>query len=344
MSSVIEELTSRVEHPVVAPPFVPVRIDDDRIEFRTGPGSTPVLTLTDADGEGKLGPLLRQLAAGADVRDVLRPFEGDDRAEVASVIHRLLDDDVLRDRSELATRTSIDSYVAVHPLLDADSIDPHLSDRLLLISAGDTGRLLASDLRDAGFDNLALREPDGSGPRAGTDLEGDWLEDEIGRADCVLLTTDRPAPELHRTVNEAAHETETRWLSGRIRGFQGFVGPTVVPGETACDECFRTRYLANLDERASYLAFERAGGAVETLAPFSRVLAGYLALDLLQLLVNGTGLTAGRVLQFDFFEMSVESNAVLKLPRCRTCGTAGERKLDWQRFVTMEGQGDRWRS
>lgn len=350
MASVIEDLAARVENPVVAPPFVPVLIDDDEIQFRIGPGSSPVLTLADNDGSGKLESLLRRLTAGDHVEDLLLAFEEDDRPEIARVLHALLDEDVLRDRTELADRSSVDGYVSVHPLLDADSIEPHLSDRVLLISVGDTGRLLASDLRDAGLENLALWEPLETDPGACGDaverVEADDRSgrDEIDRADCALLVTDRPTPELDRTVNETAYETGTSWISGRIRGFQGYVGPTIVPGKTACYECFRTRYLANTDERASYRAFERSEGTLETLAPFARVVAGYLALDLLQLLVNGTGLTAGNVLRFDFFEMSVESNTVLKLPRCQTCSTVGERKLDWQRFVTMEQRGERWRS
>lgn len=343
MSAVVEDLVSRVEHPVVAPPFVPVLVDDDEIQFRIGPGSSPVVSLADGDGDGKLGSLLRRLAAGDHVRDVLQAFAADDRREIARILHELLDEEVLRDQSELAGRPSLDSYVSVQPLSEGEDIEPHLADRILLISVGNTGRLLASDLLDVGFENLAVWEPfetDGWSPGGveHVELDDQSGRDEIRRADCLVLATDGPAPELHRTVNDWAFETGTRWISGRIQGFQGFVGPAVVPGRTACHECFRARYLANTDDRSAYRAYERTAEGRRALPPFSRVVAGYLTLDLLQLLVNDTGFTADAVLCFDFFEMSVESNTVLKLPRCDTCGTVGERTLDWQRFVTMEQQ------
>jgi hypothetical protein len=59
-----------------------------------------------------------------------------------------------------------------------------------------------------------------------------------------------------------------------------------------------------------------------------------LSLDLLHLLAYGVGYTAERVVTMNAIDLSMETNRVLKLPRCPVCGKQpGD---DQARFVGLE--------
>ena len=70
-------------------------------------------------------------------------------------------------------------------------------------------------------------------------------------------------------------------------------------------------------------------------AAMARMIAGMLGIDLVHLLTGGTGFLVGRVIHFDFFDLSVESNSVLKLPRCFVCGPQ-KKTVDHNRHVGLD--------
>lgn len=320
----------------VAPPYLPVTISADRIQFRTGPWSGPVVTLEDDDGEGLLGELPGLLDGRRTFADLLERFDADHRDELRSAITRLYDDGVVVEVPG-HDRDRIDGYLAADPTVDP-SVAPSESS-VLVVNIGAIGRMVAGDLARLGFDRVALLEPHAEDPESSVVAAverhpaGTSLSDAIEDVDYVVYTVNRPDHGLGRRINTVALDHGIPWISARLTGLDGQVGPMILPRRSACYECYLRRARATMP--AAYR--DRAAG-VETsdlgpLRAHARILAGWLVTDFIRLVGEGTGFTLGGVIHFDFFDMTVEPNPVLKLPRCPACGTADRTRLDVKRFV-----------
>jgi thiazole/oxazole-forming peptide maturase SagC family component len=113
------------------------------------------------------------------------------------------------------------------------------------------------------------------------------------------------------------------------------VGPTVVPGRTACFECFEKRVQMNLRENASYVAYKNAlvAGSVEFgspafIEPLKMLLCSHAALEVINFWSTGYSFTRNKVLSIYLPTMEFVFNEVLRLPDCGACApnTAIEHK------------------
>lgn len=339
--------------PLVAPPFVPVVVDPDTVQFRIGPWAGPAYTVRDDDGDGTIEELVRMLDGRRTREEILDAFEPDDREQVAAVLDRLAEEDVLVDAmGEADTLPPSDlpptGVIPPRRSFTVEDTETVAHSTVLVVNVGPIGRFVAEDLVSAGARNVRLLEPVGRGgaddddsPEGCSLLSPDVdLSSAVADADCVVYSSTVPHPELATQVNEAAFESSVPWVSGRLCGLDGFVGPAVIPGRTSCHECFRARFLGNVDDVRAYRQFERAaredGGGRRSVQALSRIVAGYVTVDLLHLLLDGIGFTAGSVVHFDFFDLSVESNSVLKRPRCPVCGQSDREAIGRQRHLGLD--------
>ena len=104
-----------------------------------------------------------------------------------------------------------------------------------------------------------------------------------------------------------------------------YVGPLVVPYQTACFECFLRRRYSNLDEADAREAVElRPDGArVVGLHPaISAVAAGAAALELSKFFLPlHAARQAGYLLTFNLLASRAGRHRVLKVPRCPACSS-----------------------
>ncbi|WP_437686367.1 TOMM precursor leader peptide-binding protein [Sorangium sp. So ce176] len=133
-------------------------------------------------------------------------------------------------------------------------------------------------------------------------------------------------------VARFAHARSTLSLSAHLDGIEAVIGPAVVPGETACWNCYRLRRLATSRRaeadhavQAALLA-ERPGRRARTyLAPVPAFLGHAVALAAVDLLVRRRAARlAGRFLVQNLVDPEVSSHAVLQMPWCPVCGGAAE--------------------
>lgn len=282
-----DELPAR---PVVNPAFVPVRVDSNRLQFRAGPWGGPTYTVTDDDGS--LVDRLPELLDGeTPVEDVVDALDADPE-EVRTVLRGLVDRGVVREaRGEDPAR----DVLAVEPEFTPDRVERVRDATVLVVDDGTLGATVRTDLADLGVSVETTADP---------------REPEFGAAEVVAYCAESYRPDRLDAFNRAALETGTPLAVAHCLGVDGFVGPTVIPGETSCATCFRER----LDGVA---ALARADPV--SVPPYGRVLAGYLAVDVLHRLAYGVGFTAGRVVRFDFRTLSVEAEDVLRVPDCPAC-------------------------
>ncbi len=98
------------------------------------------------------------------------------------------------------------------------------------------------------------------------------------------------------------------------------IGPLVVPGETACLECYRLRRAATSDCREELRALARAPSSARSAGAVDAIVAGVAALALLRFLVGLDPTLPGSFYALDLgVPLSLSRHRVLRVPRCPAC-------------------------
>ncbi|HEX3237134.1 MAG TPA: TOMM precursor leader peptide-binding protein [Gaiellaceae bacterium] len=144
--------------------------------------------------------------------------------------------------------------------------------------------------------------------------------------DLVLACADGPAMGFFEEVNREHLATRTRWTRIALYGTTAQLGPTVIPGETACHACFERRLLSHQPEREGYAAYRARvvdGTATDegVLTPLASLLASQAALETIRLLTAfAPAATIGRFCEWTAASPLAVTHDVLKVPRCHACG------------------------
>ncbi|MDS0260333.1 TOMM precursor leader peptide-binding protein [Haloarcula sp. S1CR25-12] len=325
----VGQLAEDLAYPAFNPAFVPIEVDRNTIEICIGPWTGPSYTVHDADGDGVIADILDGIDGETHVETLLEPVEEADHEEVTQFLRTLADEAVVYDAADRDPGAW--AHLRLRDQFDQSERQRLESRRVLLVGTGAMQRQIATDLSSLGLSEVGLVNPtadaavDGDAGDGVVEFDAASLDEAVAAADFVVHTASRPDPNFVSSVDEATQEHGTPWSSVRVHGFDGFVGPTIFPGETACFDCFTERTMANVSDPSRYRSFrqhfaERPEATQLRLPGLERMLAGYLVMDLVNLLAFGTGFTAGRVFVVDGTRLSVECNDVLKLPRCDTCG------------------------
>jgi len=327
-------------YPVINPAFTPVVRSENRIEFRAGPWSGPMLEVSSDDGGGGPTALVEALDGETTAEEVI---EAADREsfDAETALERLVEKRIVVE----ATAEPELYFNGRHATGDASPRS------LLAVGDGRGVARLVADLATLEGVRTRLVPVDGTPSSVPPSVEVgsiDDLESAFDGTDFVVSITDRPRPSLEERLNELVAERDVRWTRARIDGYDAVVGPTVVPDETACFECYRRRRNATVPAAASYRRHVDGctdGPEPTTLPePFASLVAGLVGVEIRNQLQEGFGVTCGRLVHYDLWDLSVAVNDVLRMPRCPVC-RAGDTSVDDPRHATLdsllEGWGDR---
>ena len=154
--------------------------------------------------------------------------------------------------------------------------------------------------------------------------------------DHVLLATDTSMPPLFLDVNAACLELGARWTGAFLDQHEAIVGPTVLPGETACWRCYDLRAKGahpRMDRLLAYEGGRWSEGAIRPersgLPSFAAIAGAWAGQAVVQTLAQVTlPPLAGKVLRVEPLELHAETHRVLRLPRCPACGGGGVPDVD----------------
>ncbi|WP_437752997.1 TOMM precursor leader peptide-binding protein [Sorangium sp. So ce1389] len=205
------------------------------------------------------------------------------------------------------------------------------------VTADDLGAFSEADLGEERADALSAalsRIAPGCAVTSGTlraAADRPFAEEDTGW-DLILACVPGDDLLVLQGVARFAHAHAILSLSAHLDGLDAVIGPAVVPGETACWNCYRLRRLATSRRaeadhavQAALLA-ERPGRRARTyLAPVPAFLGHAVALAAVELLVRRrASRLAGRFLVQNLVNAEVSSHAVLRMPWCPVCGGAAE--------------------
>lgn len=147
--------------------------------------------------------------------------------------------------------------------------------------------------------------------------------------DLLIVPIESFSPSILHKVNSLSIETGLHWMiTKQFSGYNGHIGPILIPGETACYNCLELRTKSNLSFYSEYKSFEkwvvnrekRRAEKYGTIPPFTGIIAGYTALEVLKYLTNiQVPNVLGSFLSVNFFTLEVEPHKVLKVPYCSEC-------------------------
>lgn len=218
------------------------------------------------------------------------------------------------------------------------AVSSSLSAMLVTSGLGQVRAPSASDFRSAGQaapPTTVGVTPDGVGPFAGEPFpraEPPDLTALLDGASLVVAALDHPDPGLLDTINGTCLDQAIPLLPIVHIGWEGHLGPTCIPGRTACLRCADLRAKANLSHYQQYLLYEEAMRARPGEQPFGRfphfpgVLAGLAATEAIKLITSCyPPATHGRVVVIDLLMSETEVHDVLRVPRCPACGRMDRR-------------------
>jgi ribosomal protein S12 methylthiotransferase accessory factor len=139
-----------------------------------------------------------------------------------------------------------------------------------------------------------------------------------------------------RRLNELAIELETPILFGACEGLMGRIGPHVIPGASACLECYNRRSLshAGAGELEALLAYRRRwANTVELGQPthptFAHAIAEIFALEASQILALSPPQFVNAVLEMPFGTWQSQRHTLHRVPRCDACFVRQPEHLAW---------------
>lgn len=333
------------DYPRLNPAFTPVVVDANEVKFTTGPWNETVYEIADDEEDNILAVLVSELNGTAHVDEIVASFESVPRAEITSVLRHLQNKSIVVDAGRPIDdqRAKLGGFLSQHET-DPNPVERVQSATITVVGAGAVGTAVVTDLAGAGVDTIEYLSlsPDTHPLDSAqvdttlTPLDKTDLAESVSSSEFAMFAADRPYPSIVTKLNELAHETETPLATAVVNGFDGQVGPTIYPGETACYDCFRTRANAATNSRTGYSQFEASEQVAGALLPsLAHVVAGMVTSDVIVQLAGGFGSTTGSVITYDFADFSVQADEVLRLPRCETCGKSADR-LDHPRHVTLK--------
>jgi thiazole/oxazole-forming peptide maturase SagC family component len=147
-----------------------------------------------------------------------------------------------------------------------------------------------------------------------------------GDFDCLVATSDFGGLQLMREWNDLCVATERHFLPVVLQNMVGYIGPSVIAGETACFECFLGRRASNTDPATVEAGLEEhafEGQAVAGWHPsMASVLGDIAAVELTKFYSRSLPLwKVGRVIEVNLIAGNITTRKVLRVPRCPVCSS-----------------------
>jgi bacteriocin biosynthesis cyclodehydratase domain-containing protein len=324
-------------------------VGPDHVQFRTGSASGTACIISDPDCRGLLGPVIQKLiSTDADQR---RPWNDAELQLLRDIVPPLHEAGVVGSRGAqtMPQRASSGSASAAMPRDLSQS-------RVGVVGHGILGKAVLALLSDMPCGSVTVIESSSVselGRKLGVQAAGggcDGGEADGGRrhvlrrprdveqwtqivegSDWIVAAQDSFEPEELAALNTAALRSSIPWSLVCFDGYEGWIGPTFIPGQTACFSCFSRRLLAGAaapkhvfmdpDIKLHRVPAPWSSG-LETGAWVS-LISSIFALELVAA-TQGRSFTFNQMLIVHRLNLTFQRESVLRLPRCPSCSPQGD--------------------
>jgi bacteriocin biosynthesis cyclodehydratase domain-containing protein len=296
----------------------------DDVQFRTGSLSGKACVVSDPRRRGLLGPVICRLLDTDEMQR--RPWNGAETELLNEFLPELAEAGVIETDQPLQAGGD---YHTSAPILRKALGEA----RIALLGHGVLGKAIYSQLTaipSGPITMIASTSVPGSAadPRPAILRPRDaerWAEAIVGH-DWIVAAQDCFEPEELAALNKAALQVSVPWSLVCFDGYEGWVGPTFVPGQTGCFGCFQRRLFAGVGELKHVFSDpvvtvrrppSPSSAGPETNAWVS-LITSIFTLELLAAM-EGRSFTFNQMLIVHRLNLTFQRESVLRLPRCPDC-------------------------
>lgn len=316
-------------------------VSPDDVEFRTGATTGKSVVLSDPERRGLLGPMIGRILSTDEARN--RAWNEAESEVLRELLPQLQEKGVIEwDGQAQVLNEGRGAFI---PLLRKPVTDA----RVAIVGHGVLGEAVGRFLTSMPCASLTVVESSSvakSGNAQAVDIvgqfpnsdrmtprrqlarpttESSWIGALEGH-DWIIAAQDSFEPEELAVLNKAAMQLVAPWSLVCFDGYEGWVGPTFLPGQTACFTCFRRRLFAGAGEPKHIFA-EPGVKVYRVPAPWSvgpeasawvSLIASMFAHEVVAVM-NGRGFTISNLLVVHRLNLTFQREPVLRLPRCPDC-------------------------
>jgi len=234
----------------------------------------------------------------------------------------------LEERLNFFSRLVSDSQAIIQALLKA---------RIGVLGSEGMKTLISTALMEAGIPQDTC-SPSISFAENGSGLDRKAFQKEVGGLDLLVACHETSGHAFFSRINDLCNGAGIRWLRVAVEGASASIGPTIVPGETACFACFERRRESHMPDFEGYREFKNrsyrsmTNPAEAKLPLFNSLVAHHAALEVARIVAGfAPPKTIGRFFQVTCDSIEATAHDVLRLPRCPICHPRRPRYETWDR-------------
>jgi bacteriocin biosynthesis cyclodehydratase domain-containing protein len=307
-------------------------LSPDDVQFRSGSLSGIACIVSDPERRGLLGSIIERLLSPPGKWP--RPWNEAETELLHEIIPQLQESGIIE--TDDPAPPPIDALQARAPILSKNLDEA----RIAIVGHGMLGKSVrafligmpcgsVTVLQSSSVAEVGATPGTGSGeagrplPRPQTSTE--WTE-ALSGCDWVVAAQDCFEPEELAEINKAALSLSTPWSLVCFDGHEGWVGPTFVPGQTACFSCFQTRLFAGaskpkhvfMNPRVKVHRVPSPWSAGPETGAWVSLITSIFALEVISAML-GRSFTFGEMLIVHRLNLTFQRESVLRLPRCSDC-------------------------
>lgn len=303
----------------------------DTVELRVGVWNPVSHILSDDESSGTLYKILSLLKGDLTITAISQKV-GIPASKIEDTIAQLAQLNVI----EYFPESSIDFYLNhVIPALRprTDNIK-----KVKIIGSQSLANIIHGLLEQCNyFDSIDVLPADGYEKLQTSSRAQSWERDSLAfeqlvsqyeswKGHYIVVASNQVDPLVMQAVNRICFALDLPFFYTTIDGPFLFIGPTIIPGKSACWECLETRVTMNLRNSASYLNYKNAltHGRVHSIDYYpekiiQHLLSTHASMEILNYCLTGSAFTVNKVLSIYLPTMEIVFHEIFKVPSCKAC-------------------------
>ena len=149
----------------------------------------------------------------------------------------------------------------------------------------------------------------------------------IMESDFIIASSNYYDHQLFSKINEICYDSNKKWMRVVVDGHKAEIGPIMIPFETCCYACLRTRYLRNtnyeeymFDNIYEVRSKQRMIMKYNSFHVLNAIVANISCMEMIKYYTNIRCSILGQILSIDCIDLRMQTDLVYRVYTCKVCG------------------------